>query len=963
MKRTIYPFAFVVLALLAGCARESMDNLSPESHSILAVIEKDSPETRTVTIDNPGVRISTYWQAGDKIGVVGKSGGPAEFSVASNDISADGKSANFRSETSVPSGSLLAFYPWQEGASASGNKLTINVPATQKYTLRSGISQPDASSSIMVASGSASIGLPFRNVMSMLKIGQAFDEPVTITKLEFRDLSGMAVCGSMTVDLDNNYSTEFSGNGTVLTLDCGKGVELKEKEMGKFFLIVPARNYPKGFEVTFITSAGEQFTRQAGVTMGKTLERGVVYPVGDVPARDYAAPDVKTEFMPGVTLISGENLDKVKVISKEMMEMGGGLDPIPIYEIIVQNELNPVVGEYFVLEANEDLPSGGVYTIDRVEPYGGSYKRVRIVPADNPACAYKNLEFGGAIWDDEGNPVEGGGLEIDLANYLSEIIDSEGNSVPFSISPSGQILLSDQAADQILGTKGLVRADKTITSPKYTYTLEGGGQSVSFSASIQLLMKAAARITDGELTFLHFTVNPILTLSLDFALSRDWDKSGQLPPVTLRFVPGVPIAPGLVMEPRLQLQLGLGVFANLKLSASIMYDYDFGQYGFSYLSGQGFSFRHQTLPPGPANFNPDISMKAEASLGVYSTLTAYPSLHIWGLMGAGIESEFKLAFALEGKMGGRPHDYFTGTMPYYGEDETLKFTLTPSLKFTPKTVSLGGWLNKKWDQYSLSVDFDPLWEADLIPHGGGGLELIYEQNILSYVYSQMTSPTTGTGVGNRYPDLIVPPDKDIMTDVKGIAWAAKYETENLLLDWDVYLYIYTGSSIDDYVSETELMRNYHQQIFAYDHGQPIKAYPPGLSLRVLNNPSLVKRVRLCTLEAGSKTETKRGFYDLNPLPYVPYGYAFALVQGEEEKIYYRNSYGSSIYDFANLTRYDGFRNITSTPSIGELDNYGYYAFCLWWPLSPLGGSWLRPYHWDTQGTHLDDWGPGNPMPW
>ena len=65
MKRTIYPFAFVVLALLAGCARESMDNLSPESHSILAVIEKDSPETRTVTIDNPGVRISTYWQAGD----------------------------------------------------------------------------------------------------------------------------------------------------------------------------------------------------------------------------------------------------------------------------------------------------------------------------------------------------------------------------------------------------------------------------------------------------------------------------------------------------------------------------------------------------------------------------------------------------------------------------------------------------------------------------------------------------------------------------------------------------------------------------------------------------------------------------------------------------------------------------------------------------------------------------------
>ncbi len=950
MKRTIFPSALVVLALLAGCARESMDNLSPESHSILAVIEKDLPETRTVTIDNPGVRISTHWQAGDRIGVLGKSGGPAEFSVASNDISADGKSANFRSETSVPSGSLLAFYPWHEGASASGNKLTINVPATQKYTLHSGISQPDASSSIMVASGSASIGLPFRNVMSMLKIGQAFDAPVTITKLEFRDLSGMAVCGSMTVDLDNNYSTEFSGNGTVLTLDCGKGVELKEKEMGKFFLIVPARNYPKGFEVTFITSAGEQFTRQAGVSMGKTLEKGVVYPVGDVPARDYAAPDVKTEFMPGVTLISGENLDKVKVISKEMIEPGGGLDPMPIYNMMVQNDLNPVVGGYFVLEANEDLPSGSVYVIQQVEPYGGNYKQVRIVPADNPACAYKNLDIGGDMWDEEGNLIEDAGLDIDLSNYLSEIVDSEGNPIPFSVSQSGQILLTEEAADRLLGTKGLTRGDKSFTTPSFNYQLAGDDdQSVTFAASITLNMKAAVRITDGELVFLHFTAHPEINLSVEFALSREWEKSVEIDLATFRFVPGVPIAPGLVMEPRLNVRIGMGVFANLNIKAGLSYTYDCGQYGFSYLQGQGFFFRHQDFEPKPAGFNPQFSMNAEAHLGVYSTLNFFPSLHIWGLIGAGIDTEIRMTFSLDASYSSeaKPTN-LTDNLDYYGSNSSLKLQITPKVTCTPRTVSIGGWLTKKWDKLSFSKEWDPIWEQHLIPSGAGGLKLNYETKIGDYIWTTVIDDTNFYGVGYRY-NFYGGPNTSIMTAVNGFDWGVDFDTEHLLSDWDAYVYIYEGSGIinyvnpDNYLSESWLMYDVSDM-----KGRPIEAYPPGRSLRVLNNPCVVSKLKLCTLKAGEQNGIQRGSVSYPFKPYVPYGYAFALVRGDYEIVYQNNAYTVSPYELSGMARYyyDGNNNFIKEdmPNFADMDNYGYHAFCLWWPKAPAGENWLVNYH-------------------
>lgn len=948
MRRTIYPILFVALALLAGCARESMENLSPEANTILAFIDGDEPETRTVTIDNPGVRISTYWQAGDRIGIIGKSGSPAEFSVASNDISADGKSANFRSTTSVPSGSLLAFYPWQEGSTASGNLLNINFPASQKYTTLNSIVQPDAGSSIMVASGSASNGLPFRNVMAMLKIGQAFDEEVTITKVEFRDLSGKAVCGPMTVDLDNNYSSEISGNGTVLTLDCGDGVLLRKNELGKFFLIVPARDYPKGFEVTFYTSKGESFTRQAG-TMGKKLERGIVYPVGDVSSREYVAEGVKTEFMPGVTLLSGGNLDKVKVLNKEMWEPGWGLAPMPIYDMMVHKDLKPVEGGMFVLEANDDLPSGGVYEIQQVESYGANYSRVRLVPADNPASAYKNLDFGGDIWDEEGNLLENNGLDFDLANYLSGITDSEGNPIPFSVSRStGEILFSEEATEQLLGieTKGLAKTDKSISTPTISKQIGGDNCNLTLGASMTLTMKAAVRIQEGEIQFIHFTVHPVLQLSAKFLLKKEWSESWSKDLITLYFVPGVPIAPGLVMEPKVNFSAGLSVGASIKFSADLTYTYDCGNFGCSYNAGDGFHFRHQEPEQPAAQVAPELDYNLDASLYASVNLGINPALHIWGLMEVGIDTDLSLSFGLYGDM-----------------KDGIKLALTPGLKFTPRTAALGGWLTKKWDVLSFSPEFDPIWEGYLFPKGTRGLwKKLKTENVC---YTELKTNPDGSKLIKccSIPSFRLAQVLQIPTDV-GFSWVADYETENLLLDWDLYLYIFNGTGLNIYVSPTYLTFNEFMKEVGYYFTDYSGRFIEIQALRdtgdretddilaVLKDARVSRKIKLCHLGAGEKNEKRSDTIWPGFAPGQAYGYALAWVHGDYEFIMEPQRGPQGWFRYVPDPHYPGDDRsikLVETTDGNFIPNAGLYGFRLWWPDTPLGKPW-----WETKTIGAND---------
>ena len=937
MKRTrLFVFTYLALAVLSACVRENAEEYVPDAHTILAYIDNESPQTRAIAVDKPGISINTYWQAGDRIGIIG-GGRTAEFSVAAGDISADGKSANFRSKDAVPSGSLVAFSPWQEGASASGNKLNINFPATQNYSLHSGVAQPDPANSIMVACGSASRGLPFRNVMAVLKIGQVFDENVTIRKVEFRDLSDKAVCGPMTVDPDNDYATEISGGGTVLTLDCGEGVSLQKNELGKFFIIVPARSYPKGFEITFIATDGQRFTRQAGVDMGTTLKRSMVYPVGEVPARDYVAADANVQFAEGAILMDSDVADKIKIISREERELSTGTRhfTMPAYKIMAQKDLGLKQGGWIIMEASDELPSGGVFRVDSKESYSG-YDLISLEPETNPAQVYRHLEFGDEIWTDEGELIEDGGLEFDLGAYLSGIKDSEGNDVPFSVSPSGQILFSEEATEQLLGTKGLSRIDKSVTTPSVSYQIGEDGCSLTLGASMTVTMKAAARIEDGELHFLHFTVHPVLNLSADFELSKEWTKSWEKSLITLYFVPGVPIAPGLVMEPNLNFSAGVSVSADIKFTAGMSYSYDCGTFGCSYNAGDGFFFRYQKASGGSVQMAPQMDYNLYGSLSAGVHLGINPALHIWGLMEVGIDTDLSLSLGLSGDM-----------------NDGIKLALTPGISFTPRTVALGGWLTKKWDQLAVNLELDPLWEKYLFPKGtryfGKKLKL---ENVVTTVLS--TNPDGTQNIKTcSLPPYRIAIINQVPTDV-GFSWVADYDTEKLMFDWDLYLFIYSGTGLRYYVSPGYLTFNSSMADYGYNFtdytGRHIEIEALKDTgdratddiLAVLENARVSRKIKLCHLGTGEKNERKEGTVWPGFAPGQPYGYAFAWVRGdyEFEMTSDRGPQGWFRY-IPDPKSADDDRSIklVETTDGSIIPGSGYYGFRLFWPNTPLGNPW------------------------
>ena len=718
----------IALALLAvfSCSRESYEPAVPEGPcEIRADIDPDGPATRAILLDNPGVRMDAVWSGGDKIGLAGTSGAAVLFQVAAEDIASNGKSAVFRSESGVPSGSLTAFYPWQEGTSLSGGKLTMDFPAVQHYSLGRGVPQPDPSVALMAGTGTARNGVAFRNIMAVLKVGQAFDEATTVASVEFRDPADQAVSGRVTIDLANNFASTVSGGGAVLTLDCGEGVELKPGELGKFFLVVPARTYARGLEITFVTKEGQRFTRTSGASSGVTLGRGIIYPVGDIPNQDYVSGTGSSKLASNAILMTPEllrnsvllNSDKHYVrnldggyVTDQVYGHGNGT-PImrPYYNMILPANLGLQEGSFVVFEATDDLPGGGVFKVTEYEfPFADpEHCRVNLEMTPDFAKAFDKVDFGGEMFDAEGNPIEGAGLQLDLPGYLKEVRDVEGEAVPFSVTPEGAIAFSAEDTERLL-TRALFSADKSLTFPSLNFSYSGDLCSASLGAELTIDMRAACKIDQGELAFVHFMFHPKLNLSAEFSITKKWSFNKEVPLFTL-VCGGIPVAPGVIIVPEVYVSACIGANAEIKLTTHISYTYDMGRFGFSYQKDVGFSFRRFESEPSKEDIQPDMGAALSGALSVYAGLIAEPYISLYGLFGAGIQTEFRLTFSYEHKAV-IPYGY---TSIIDLDDQCLK--LTPSLSFTPHTASLGGLFSKKWENLQTEISFDPIWQRYLFP--------------------------------------------------------------------------------------------------------------------------------------------------------------------------------------------------------------------------------------------------------
>ena len=707
MNKHCFVLALTTLSVVAGCTRDTLPAVEDGGQRIVCRIEDSSPVTKTALKDDPGVRMMSRWQGGDAIGIFSANASNQRYEVLPSTISSDGKEAGFQGADASVKGDLMAYSPYQEGAQRSGDGLVVSFPATQQYAAFG----PDPAANIMAGSGDSKQGLTFRPVGSILKIGQVFDEETVLTSIEFRDLSGKAVCGSMKITAGNPAGAEITGSGTVLTLDFGGGLQIGTGEKRPFYLIVPARAYSKGFSLTFVTDGGKRTVKTIGSTSGRTLGSGKVYPIGDMTRYDYL--DNTARMMDGAFLVTAEKAELMTVIRKTTTELRGadgnairypdgmGYYHGPALELLVRDEFALQEGNFLVFEYGSELvPEGGVLKVMSSQDLGGGYHRVYAASEANVAAPYAQLQVGGKMYDDAGNLNEEEGTQLDLSAYITEIRDDGGNPVPFGISPDGELFFGPEAASRLTGVQTKGSASPSFSFPGLSLNIKKPHAEAVFGASLKLNTRIAAGAVQGEFQYLYITVNPVFSFSADFKLTASFSETSRKHLVTLYCAP-IPLAPGVMVTPEMDIWAYVGIGGDLVFSASMKYDYDMGTFGIAYNKGDGFTSRH--IPPKPSETD---AIKLETG-GLSGSLYAHggfelsPKFSIYGMMEAGVQANCGLKFGI--------------TDSSLSGWSSPKLFLQPMIELFPVIATLGGYFTKSFKNLTVTIDIAPIWERYLWP--------------------------------------------------------------------------------------------------------------------------------------------------------------------------------------------------------------------------------------------------------
>lgn len=761
------PIILLAALFLAGCTRTEIFR----DGSLTATIDCGINATKAILIDNPGYRLDSRWQDAESIGVFGDGASNVKFSVSGADISKDGKTAKFKATSAIPGGALTAYSPYQADAKVSGSDIVVTIPAVQKYITSNGVVQPDPIGNIMAATGSANSGLTFRNAMAVLKIGQVFDKASTLKKVEFRDLSGAAVCGSATLSWHGGSpEATVVGDGTAITLDCGDGIEFAEGQVGIFFIIVPAREYPKGFELTFIDSQGGRTVKTAGAAKGKKLDRSIVYLIGDVSANEVPKGATST-LKSTTTVMTPEIMDNVVVRSASdayvtdengnRISFPGHSDlRMPRFDMIVPKEINPAIGNYLIFDnPTDELPNGGVYKIVKCNKLNDDSYEIVAYPEINVAAPFEDLKAGEPLISETGEIIEDGGIPLDLASYVYSIKDANGKAVQFSVADD-KILLSEETIADMLGVKTKAVKRDRFSSPKLSLNRKEPNLEVSVGGYLSLDTRLAVRYMQGEFQYMQFTVTPEITTSLSAVLKAEGNIESSAKLYTIAFLP-ILVAPAVLVCPEIVISAKIGVGGSLQISGSFDITQELGTYSLAYNKGDGGTLRwNRPAIENDLVFNPSFG-GIEGSLYAFGGIGATTFVSLYGMCGLGLENYLTFKFGTSANSNG-------GGLKLFVQPE---FEVTPSLCF-----AFG---SKKFEDLTGKVEFDPIWESYIIPESRCSVTPKYN---MSRQYEIEV---------NGCETLQTP----VPTNVKGIDYTIKLEgkcAENL----DVALLVFKGSGIE-----------------------------------------------------------------------------------------------------------------------------------------------------------------------
>lgn len=733
------------IGIAAACAREplaSEPSFSSDGLSATIIREKNA-DTKVQFLDNPGIRMESRWAEGDKIGVF--SSGKSNILYTIGEISYGGKQALFRTDGAIPAGALTAVCPYQENAQAGAGKIRVNFPAGQTYTLNRYVSAPDPAAFIMAGSGSREDGLSFYCVTSLLKIGYTAPDNQVIKKIIFTDLDGKAVNGPFDISWDGDLpeATLDAGGTDTITLDCGEGVLVTGETTAIFWIPVPAREFAKGFKLTFVLKDGSEVVRTVGTTYGKTLYRGTVHPVGDVTTPRIESADISYALKDNVLQVNQKNMDLIKdaTLTEKYVEspaVPGTYAVLGFLDATVHKDLGLKSDDYVIFnQASDLLPTGFVGKVTEYTPIGDEI-RVTIRQCEDISEPFRYLHVGKPIYAEDGSFLESGGIELDLASTLERIETPDGQDLPFDVEGDTLTLYEPP-------TKAVSTSSYTSPRLKLKSWKENGDSPGEMTAGVQLKLTTKFSMgsdDDGNTEFLHFNVNPkaLLTFNVKFSGSHDFESlKGEMEFGTFYFAP-ITVGP-LLLRPAVEIGAYCSASASVEMAVSYKYVANWGHYGFSYFRGKGFSMRcFMGQPDQEDGFSlPEASLAG--NLGISVGLYATPAISLYGLITAKLQTKLGLNFSTgyEVKLDGD------------GFSNGLYFQIAPEFSLQPQVTTLGGVWTKTWEEMQ-PLDFDPIWQKYLWPEAkihycdavpDYGEERVFKINIGGEMTEMHMRPITG----------------------------------------------------------------------------------------------------------------------------------------------------------------------------------------------------------------------------
>ncbi len=727
----------VVLVLSTSCTDVT---ILPEGSQLTASIEntttqEGTPGSSRILFNNEPTyqRMNVVWKDGDSIGVFGSGGGTNTlYTTRSSAITDNGRTAIFTTTATKPTGTLTAYYPYQKNATMNGEELLLNMPRTQQYTTDgSGIVLPPAEAGFMVARQTdGNDNLLFSNVLALLQINLLQNRDSIVKKVIFTDLSHKPVSGPFRIKwTDNIPEAVFPAGNTpandTLTLNCGEGISLATKDALKFYLLVPAREYPNGFQLDFILENGSKITKTIGTTAGKTLLKGKMYPVGDTYTQS-----VEVEYKLN---------DWVRVVSLEQYQQFSSFNYNSLTKTLTftaPGGLGYSNSLYLILNFTNPLfPYGYAGQIDDITNLSNGRQQIKLIPITEITHLFQNLSIGTPLWNTDGSASAGEGLALDLASYITNITTHNGTRVPFSISGS-TISMNVPVSSQrrvaatpsylapasispftAVNSSRIMAADKytpTFTTPPMTYTFNDE-QSLSAKVGVQVTMNTimSMSIVDRTLEYLHFKATPVVTFTGEFTAQAEKTYEKEVPLLEFHFAP-IPVGPIMIIP-----IMKLSAVADLKGKATITTTMEYKQeipFGFSYVPG-GFVYRNylaDKLPDDtsePFRYTGKLQLQGSAAAGA----KIYGGFKIFGLLEAtaNVDSRIRIRCNADFETALETRDSSNLLSGYFYEgfkSTKVETLLTPSIGVG--VTSLGGVLNAKSQSEALEI---PLSEHYLLP--------------------------------------------------------------------------------------------------------------------------------------------------------------------------------------------------------------------------------------------------------